>query len=197
MTRGAGIKIEFSFFAMNAVIFLLFSRQEIICLYAVCAAHELGHLITLAILGGRLTCITFTALGIVIETEKHPAEAKWRSLAVLLSGPFVNIGIFAALYLSDRCGPAAWLSLAAGVNNLLPYPQLDGGAAIALITEGTVFQRTADIILFAVRLGISAALLAASVVIGMEILPFFIASVILFLSSADPHKPNLRKKRDA
>lgn len=191
------IRIEFSFLAMNSVIFLIFSREAILCFYSVCFAHELGHLLAICALKVRITSVTFSAFGIVIETPKQPCEARWRTLTILLSGPLVNIGICTALIISGRCGTAALLNLAAGINNLLPYSQLDGGAAIALLTEGTVFQRTAEIILFAVRSVISAVLLFACFLVGREVLPFFIASVMLMITSADSPKIFRNKKRDA
>lgn len=197
MNSSPRIRIEFSFLAMNSAIFLLLSHEKILCFYSVCVAHELGHLLAICALRVRITSVTFSAFGIVIETSKQPCEARWRILTILLSGPLVNIGIYAVLFVSGRCGTAALLNLAAGINNLLPYPQLDGGAAIALLTEGTVFQRTAEIILFAVRSGISAVLLFGSFLVGREVLPFFIASVMLLITSADLPKMCKDKKRDA
>lgn len=191
------IRVEFSFLAMNAMIFLLFSCDEIKCFYSVCAVHELGHLLAICAMRVRINSVTFSAFGIVIEISKQSGEAIWRTLTILLSGPIVNIAIFAVLFFTGHCGTAAFLNLAAGINNLLPYPQLDGGAAIALLTEGTVFQRSAETILFALRCGLSAILLAACFLVGTEILPFFIVSVMLLITASDSPKFRANKKRDA
>lgn len=179
MRSGVRIRVGFSFLALNSLIFLLYSGREALCFYTVCLSHELGHLIALIAVGGRLSSVTFSAAGIRMETEKKPAEARWRSLFVLLSGPAVNLAVFAVLTFFYGGGAAANLNLAAAVYNLLPYRQLDGGAAIALFNEGSVFQQTAEAVLFVLRLGISAALLIAALFMGVKILPFFIVSVML------------------
>lgn len=183
MRSGVKIRVGFSFLALNSLIFLLYSGREALCFYTVCLSHELGHLIALIAVGGRLSSVTLSAAGIRMETEKKPAEARWKSLFVLLSGPAVNLAVFAVLAFFYGGGAAACLNLAAAVYNLLPYRQLDGGAAIALFTEGSVFQQTADAVLLAIQIVISAVMLIAVMIGGAKVLPLFVVSLMLLIAS--------------
>lgn len=183
MKKSVKIKVGFSFFAFNSLIFLLCSSGEVLRFYTVCFSHELGHLIVLTIVGGRLSSVTLTAAGIRMETEKRPAEARWKSILTLMSGPAVNLAVFAFLSFFYNGGTAANLNLAAAIYNLLPYRQLDGGAAIALFTEGSVFQQTAELVLLAIRIVISVVLFIAFLIVGVKALPLFVVSLMLLVAS--------------
>ncbi|MCD8219871.1 MAG: hypothetical protein LUC50_05975 [Ruminococcus sp.] len=72
--------------------------------------------------------IDISGVGVRIQPGGSYA-AYWKDLLVSLSGPLVNVCVaFAAnrWHAMDLCRIHLWL----GLFNLLPYPQLDGGAAL-------------------------------------------------------------------
>ena len=96
---------------------------------------------------------------------------------------FPALAVFAFLSFFYNGGTAATLNLAAAIYNLLPYRQLDGGAAIALFTEGSVFQQTAELVLLAIRIVISVVLFIAFLIVGVKALPLFVVSLMLLVAS--------------
>ena len=78
--------------------------------------------------------------------------------------------------LTDCGGELALLNLTAAAYNMLPYRSLDGGAAIALFTEGRPFESAAEILLTVLRLLIASATALAVWKYGMTALPLLIAA---------------------
>lgn len=120
--------IEFSFFFVAALAGLLGGTAFFFRMMFACLLHECGHWFTMVLFHQPVRQVFISGAGILI-CPGEAYTAYWKDLIVSLSGPFVNICIgFAALY-----GNATELSsvhLALGIFNLLPYPQLDGGAAL-------------------------------------------------------------------
>lgn len=96
---------------------------------AVCAAvaHELGHLLCVWAVGGRVSLLRLTAAGAELRLEDEMSYM--RELFCVLSGPMVNLllAVWAA-----RTGRLVFsgLNLALGLFNLLPVSVLDGGRAL-------------------------------------------------------------------
>ncbi len=135
------IHIGFSFLLLNTLLFAFCDTGYILCLYAVCAIHEAGHLIAARLLGVKIRRIVFTGIGIRITTEKNAASPILRDAAVVLSGPAANLVMCMCLILSGHSGETAALELAAAVYNLLPFYQLDGGTLLDILVTGTVRER--------------------------------------------------------
>ena len=153
------LRIHFSFLLFNALLFMLKDAGMILEFYAVCLLHELGHIAALRLTGGELRLIEFSIFG--IKMTAAPAADIKKGAAVLLSGPAVNLLMYAALVLTGNGGRLA-LSLAAGAFNLLPFSSLDGGALLDMLAEGSPHERLIQSVLKAVR-----ALLLAGIIIAV------------------------------
>lgn len=94
-----------------------------------CAAHELGHLLVGAALGGRPRWLSLSAVGLELKLEYPAGLSYGRELAVALAGPAVNLimGLICA-----RAGNylLAGVSFGLGLFNLLPILPLDGGRIV-------------------------------------------------------------------
>lgn len=134
---GVKIRLDFSFFAVLAVLLILSGSGYILWSFYACIIHELGHLIAMSGGGMRVCSVLFYGAGIKISTCGLTSFR--RELVVLLSGPAVNFltfGIFYALS-GANSGLAlfAVINLCIGFFNLLPLPCFDGGRVIDLVLE--------------------------------------------------------------
>lgn len=103
------------------------------------------------------------------------------SLLVLLSGPAANLIIFIILKLTGGGEAFRLIDLMAAAYNMLPYRSLDGGAVIALLTDGSASERTVNTILAAVKLTVIVCAAAVTYFFGSVALPMLIASIALFI----------------
>lgn len=100
------------------------------------ALHELGHCLTLALLGAPVTGLRIGIFGAELEVDRramsYPGE-----LAAVLAGPGANL--LCAVVLT-AAGGTRW-AVSTGANlvlcafNLLPVRTLDGGRALYLLTS--------------------------------------------------------------
>lgn len=177
---GTAVRIHFSFLVFNALIFLFRSSSLILAFYTVCAIHEAGHLVAIALCGGSVRAVDLSAAGIRIVTQKGGMVPLRSSIFVLLSGPAANIVVYSVMKLSDCDGIFPLLNLSTAMYNMLPYYSLDGGALICTLTEGRACERTAFLAMKA--LGILNIALSALAVcqFGSRAMPLLIASSALF-----------------
>ena len=178
---GCKVRLYFSFFAFNALIFLLRSGRLILAFYTTCALHEAGHLMALMICGGKLRAVELSGAGILMKIRKSGMVPLKSSLFVLLAGPAANIAVFLIMKLAGCGGEFPLLNLLAASYNMLPYKSLDGGAVISHVFSGTAHERTAENILTAVKLLIIACAGTAACLCGSAALPLLIASAALFI----------------
>ena len=93
--------------------------------------HELGHLLVLGLLGGRVTGLRVSVFGAELTTDaarlSYPGE-----IAAVLAGPAVNLLCGLALAVL-RAWVAAGAHLSLCLFNLLPVRPLDGGRALYLL----------------------------------------------------------------
>ncbi len=100
-----------------------------------CGFHELGHLVALKLLGGRLLRLRLTGVG--AEMIVGGGLSDWGQLVLALSGPLANLTLavgYAYYQISDLF---SGLNLALCILNLLPVSGLDGGRAIYAL--GVIF----------------------------------------------------------
>ncbi len=127
------------FVALFAIIYFFDSEGIVLALVPAIAAHELGHMAALIIMGASPTRLDATLLGFRLDyvSELKPAGA----LLAALSGPALGL---AYAFFCAACG-RRWendfLLLSAGLGviingfNLIPVFPLDGGRALyALLT---------------------------------------------------------------
>ena len=177
---GTDIRIHFSFFVFNALIFMFRSSRLILAFYTVCALHEAGHLAALALCGGSVRAVELSAAGIRIITRKGGTFPTRSSLFVLLSGPAANIAVYSVMKLAGCDGIFPLLNLTSALYNMLPYYSLDGGAVIACLTEGRACERTAALAVKVICISITALSAAAVLCSGITALPLLIASAALY-----------------
>lgn len=170
--------VNFSFLLFNALIFLLRENSVVMDFYAVCIIHELGHLLAVFVTGGKIKSVVFSGTGVVITPEKNSPH----ELFVLLFGPSANLAVFIIFNIIGIGKTFRLLNLGTALYNLLPYRQLDGGSALALLTDGSPHERTINTVLTCMKIMFSVFLLGVSVFCGRDFVPLFLVSLILFVS---------------
>ena len=135
---------------LGALVFLL-DGAALSALFAACAAHELGHVLALWLLGARLEGVSVAATGPILYcgAPKQRLDAAITALA----GPFFGALFFLAF--SKRWTLAAEMSAVLTAVNLLPVLPLDGGRALFALLSAESFART---LMRAVRIGTIAVL---------------------------------------
>ena len=95
--------------------------------------HEAGHAAALYLAGGRLRQLTLTACGAVMQAALPCG--RFACAAVSLAGPAAG---FALTIAARDCGGwrLAGASALLSLFNLLPLPPLDGGMALAYLSDG-------------------------------------------------------------
>lgn len=93
---------------------------------AACAAHELGHVAAIRLLGGTIKEIRLTAIGAELVLARPLAY--WQEGLSALAGPGINLLL--ALAGCHFTLTFAGLNLALALFNLLPVGRLDGGRAV-------------------------------------------------------------------
>lgn len=146
------VSIGFSFLLFNAIIFLFSSESLLMQFYAACVLHEMGHILAACLVGVRIKSVVFSGGGIRMLTDRASVVTNCENVLMLLSGPAVNLFLAAALSIHGAVGDFAMLNLAAGLYNLLPFRQLDGGALVDIFITGTVHEREWRGVLLAVRI---------------------------------------------
>ena len=131
--------ISGSFFALITFI-LLVSESEIVLISLFSSLlHEAGHIFAMRMLGHRIKCLTFTAVGIRLDKNESTAASYTDELAVSLAGVAVNMLLFllfSAAYSysgAELARNIAVVNLIVGMFNLLPVEALDGARALYYI----------------------------------------------------------------
>lgn len=126
-----GIRISGGFCLLTAWFALVNGWRLLAVILSAAVLHELGHLLALRLLGGRVTGLRISVCGAVLLTDaarlSYPKE-----IVAVLAGPAVNL--ICGLLLADM---QAWVAAGAHLSlclfNLLPVRPLDGGRALYLI----------------------------------------------------------------
>jgi len=125
-------RIDFSFFMFTALVFMTNDYRSITMFFLACAVHEMGHLITMCILGAGTKSVFISGLGIRIIQSRDRLISFGRTLVILISGALVNFLIFVSGFFDSQF---AFINLMLCIFNLLPFRNLDGGSIIICIGE--------------------------------------------------------------
>jgi len=93
-----------------------------------CAAHELGHIFVIRLLGGTVKRIRLTVIG--AELVLAGPLGYWQEGLSALAGPGVNLLLALACCGCSEGAAFAGLNLVLALFNLLPVGRLDGGRAL-------------------------------------------------------------------
>ena len=146
-----------------AALFFLGSGENIAALVMPVAAHELGHLLALWLLGLPVRCFRIELRGFCIEYGGS-AGALGHAFAAA-AGPLAGIAYaFAASRLAERLGND-WFHLTAGISillslfNLLPALPLDGGVILLRLSCAILGEKRGRVLTEGLGLVVGAALL--------------------------------------
>lgn len=172
-------------------VFICLSSSAIlsaIILAALC--HELGHYMTVRLLGGWVDSVTFSALGAEMQIADERRLSYGREILATAAGPMVNLLLSVLMATAGRYAAIFYLfagvQLVLGIFNLLPITPLDGGSILWLFVAWISDPYTADRVAANVGLAVATALLAMAAMAGREIggngFVFFMAVWLLLVS---------------
>lgn len=127
------LTIDFSFFAVIAILFMTENGYNILCGLSVCFIHEIGHIITMLIMNERIKSIGIYGTGIKIIPYRNPFRAVYRDIIILFSGALLNF--ITALCTFSTMPIFSLMNLCIGIFNLLPYRCSDGGEIFTELAE--------------------------------------------------------------
>jgi len=134
--RGTVFTVDFSFFAVAALVAVRGGALYFLLLFLACLLHELGHLAMLLLFHRHVQTVSLCGAG-ALFVPSAVCGAYWQDILVSLAGPAVNLLLGTAFLWGDRGSVSGMLHLGLGLFNLLPYARLDGGAVCLRLSAGT------------------------------------------------------------
>ena len=161
------LRVNFSFFAVLALMLLLRDRQTALICFGSAMLHEGGHLLLLRRFGARVRRVTFGAAGVAIERADPfllpPAKEALSALGgVAVNGLLCLCALPVRSFLSSKTFSAllcANVLLAA--LNLLPVYPLDLWRALHALLEARLSAERTEHLLHAISRGTAAVFCAA------------------------------------
>ena len=134
---GSIIKFDSDGFAyfVGALALLILPLQWVWAVFIAAVCHELGHIVAVCILKGRIRSIRIGIGGAVITAS---SMEPWKVLASTLAGPAVSLILSGFM---GRFPRVAFAGLMQGMYNLLPLYPLDGGRAVEIITKHIIPEK--------------------------------------------------------
>ena len=158
-----------------------------------CALHEMGHLLAIRMLGGRVRRISITAVGAEMELDR--ALSYGNECLAALAGPLVNL-IMALLFCRIPGGTLfSGLNLVLACFNLLPIGRLDGGRVLWCALALLAGQARADRFVPALSAALAAGLVCGALALvwqGRGNLSLLLTALWLL---AAPAAGNMRMER--
>ena len=121
------ICFDYGFCFLAALLLLMLPLRWVAAYFLAAWAHEMGHLLAVCLLGGRVSCLEFSFRGARMHAS---ALSPGRQLVCLLAGPGASFALLPLMAFYPRL---AFCGLAQGVYNLLPVGNMDGAGALRCI----------------------------------------------------------------
>jgi Zn-dependent protease len=135
--RSVTYRLDFSFFLLWCVVYILGKESLILPTFIACLVHELGHIVALALSGCKVRRIEFSGVGIKIVPQYGRMLPKRWDCAIIVSGCVSNF-LLSGVVLLFKLYPLydiAYVSLSLGVFNALPIKSLDGYDLLQLLVN--------------------------------------------------------------
>ncbi len=131
MLRWGRVEVTGGFLLMAAALYYLDGQNILPWAVCACLCHELGHMLAIYAMGGRVAGIRLSLSGAEMTLSAARPLSLSGNLVAALAGPGVNFALaFLAAWAGDRWYLFAGLNLSLAAFNLLPVVQLDGGRAV-------------------------------------------------------------------
>ena len=118
------VSVTTGFWVLLAILFYLDEGLDLLGWgLLACGCHELGHLIAVRALGGRISRLRLTVVGAELSLDPELPLSYGRECLAALAGPLANL-FLAGLAMRGRLFLLAGLSLGQGLFNLLPIRTL-------------------------------------------------------------------------
>ncbi len=137
-------KIKLDFYFLSLVAFMMVTDDSFTIVYGLIFAfmHELGHILSMKILGYKIENINFGVLNIDIINEKRKfSENKFKEFLILFSGCAINFlfaGLFEFLYVCSKISIFNVMfiqNISICIFNLLPINSLDGAKILEIFIK--------------------------------------------------------------
>lgn len=158
-------RLDFSFFAVAAMFFLMDTSGFGVWALAACAVHELSHLAVMAAFGINADAITFYGAGIRISCGAMEDAPVFHQAVVYAAGVTANFILAAVFFL---CGMAmgGFINLFTGAFNLLPLGELDGARLLKLAVIRHCRAENIDRVMRAAGIGSALVCASAALLLG-------------------------------
>lgn len=166
---GGRLRVSGGFLLVLAVLFYLDEGDGLLFSgLLACAFHELGHILVIRLLGGRIERLELTAAGAVLVLDPYAPLSYGKEVAAALAGPLSNLlcgGVAAAL----GCFLSAGLNFAAALFNLLPICPMDGGRVLCALLSGRLDAETVERVSAVLSGTLLGALLGAGLMLAKQL----------------------------
>ncbi len=123
------IKVSLSTPICLAAFALIYGFPYIFAIFSATALHEVGHLASIYLLGGKVSDITVRPFGAVINRGENGRSYRG-DIIISLAGPLANIFSLLVCLWMGRLGAFASASTILALVNLIPSKPLDGYCAM-------------------------------------------------------------------
>lgn len=135
------------FLLLAASLYFLGGGGALTAFLSAALAHELGHLLMMALLGATVCGVRLTASGPVIEYRGELTPRQ--EMGILAAGPAAGLLFACGCFLAGTAyfQYAGAIALLATLFNLLPVVPMDGGRLLQLLLEEAMPEKGAAVVL--------------------------------------------------
>lgn len=145
MLRWGRVEVTGGFLLLAAALYYLDGQNILPWAACACFCHELGHLLAIHAMGGRVARIRLSLTGAEMALSAARPLGLGGNLVSSLAGPIANLALaLLAAGAGERWYLFAGLNLSLAAFNLLPVAQLDGGRAVYSLVAILWSRQTAE-----------------------------------------------------